>query len=145
MKREDGVLIREGENDEARAFFGDNGTMCIGVFYRVDEEVGEPGEWVPDPEAGVCLKAADVEKLRTLLNARHSTERSGEEPEGDAGEDLNHCGGCGERSVVWREDRPLHDGDPCAWLREPGIWVFDCRHEARPASPTPDGKETVKP
>lgn len=52
-----------------------------------------------------------------------------EEPEGDQGEDLNRCGGCGDSCVIWREDRPLYAEDPCAWIREPGIWVFDCKRQ----------------
>lgn len=41
-------------------------------------------------------------------------------------DDLDHCGGCGGPCVTWQEDRPLYASDPCAWIREPGLWVFDC-------------------
>lgn len=52
------------------------------------------------------------------------------------GEDLSVCGGCGGPSVVWREDRRIGPSDPCAWVREPGMWVFDCKEEERDEVPT---------
>lgn len=72
---------------------------------------------------GTALRA----QLATVTAERDALLRT--RPGAEDGTDLSRCGGCGDLCVIWEYDRPLGPNDPCAWIREPGIWVFDCKNQ----------------
>lgn len=78
-----------------------------------DARVGHDGDF----SCGIAARA-----LRSMAGA-------GKDAPAEEGVDLSRCGGCGDPCGVWREDRALGPDDPCAWTREPGIWVFDCKKQ----------------
>lgn len=116
------------ERDAARDKAFGEALAAVAAIYMdvVGRPAMEPGE---SRAARTALHIAAKAVGEARAAQRNTRERARWVAVANDGTDLDHCGGCGGECVVWDEDRPLGPNDPCAWIREPGIWVFDCKKQ----------------